>query len=115
MFKVTSIAAFVFGNLFVFMGVFNGSGHTKPSMILNIARLWFFRIPLVFILSGKIMTLSFIRWEFLDDLFSKLAQPLSAYPYDALWWSMLISNILASFWAYDIFRKGKWKQAKIYS
>ena len=115
MFKVTSIAAFVFGNLFVFMGVFNGSGHTKPSMILNIARLWFFRIPLVFILSGKIISLLSIKWKFLLDLFSELAQPLSAFPYDALWWSMLISNLLASIWAYAIFRKGKWKQAKIYS
>ncbi len=113
MFKVTSFAAFVFGILFMFMGVFNGSGHTKPSMILNIARLWLFRIPLVFILSGKIISLLSIKWKFLIDIFSKLAQPLSAFPYDALWWSMLISNILASIWAYSIFRKGKWKQARI--
>ncbi len=115
MFKVTSFAAFVFGNLFMFMGVFNGSGHTKPSMILNIARLWFFRIPLVFILSGKIISLLSIKWKFLIVFFSKLAQPLSAFPYDALWWSMLISNFLASIWAYSIFRKGKWKQAKIHT
>ena len=115
MFRVTSFAALVFSNLFMFMGVFNGSGHTKPSMFLNIARLWLFRIPLVFILSGKIIPLLPIKWKLLIDFLCRLAQPLAAFPYDALWWSMLISNILASILAYSIFRQGKWKQAKIYT
>ena len=114
MFKVTSVASLVFGILFVFMGAFNGSGHTKPTMIINISRLWLFRIPLVFILSGKILQLSFIHDGYLRNFFVTLAAPLAEFPYDALWWSMVISNILTSLWAFLIYKKGDWKKARIH-
>jgi putative MATE family efflux protein len=113
MFKVTSLASLVFGILFVLMGAFNGSGHTKPMMILNISRLWLFRIPLVFLLSGRLLDIAFLQGDFTQKLLHFMANPLSEYPYDALWWSMVISNIFSSIWAYAIFKKGKWKQAKI--
>ncbi|MEA2097331.1 MAG: MATE family efflux transporter [Candidatus Cloacimonadota bacterium] len=113
MFKVVSFAALIFSVLFVFMGVFNGSGHTKPTMILNISRLWFLRIPLVFILSGKILEFAFVRDSFLSGILTKLAGPLSAHSYDALWWSMLISNIFTTIMAIFIYRQGKWKTGSI--
>lgn len=113
MFKVVSFAAFIFSLLFVFMGVFNGSGHTKPLMVLNISRFWFLRIPLVFILSGKILEFAFIRNSFLSGIFTKLSNPLSAHPYDALWWSMLISNFVTIIMAVIIYRQGKWKKGSI--
>jgi len=113
MFKVVSFAALIFSVLFVFMGVFNGSGHTKPTMILNISRLWFLRIPLVFILSGKILEYAFIRDSFLNEILTKLSIPLSTHSYDALWWSMLISNIFTTIMAIFIYRQGKWKTGSI--
>jgi len=113
MFKVVSFAALIFSVLFVFMGVFNGSGHTRPTMVLNISRLWFLRIPLVFILSGKILEFAFIRDSFLNGILTKLSIPLSDHSYDALWWSMLISNVLTTLLAVIIYRQGKWKEGKI--
>ena len=113
MFKVVSFAALIFSVLFVFMGVFNGSGHTKPTMILNISRLWFLRIPLVFILSGKILEFAFIRDSLLNEILTKLSIPLSTHSYDALWWSMLISNIFTTIMAIFIYRQGKWKKGSI--
>ena len=113
MMRITSFAAAVFAVLFVFIGVFNGSGHTRPAMLFNISRLWFFRIPLVYILSGYILKLSLFDSDFFRKIFYPLSIPLAAYPYDALWWSMLISNILAGLWAFTVYRKGKWKKGMI--
>ncbi len=113
MFQIVSLAAWVFGFLFVFMGVFNGSGHTKPTMILNIVRLWLLRIPLVFILSGKLLNLSFFSNSFLKDILKQISLILAGHSYDALWWSMLISNIVTSIWAVIIYKRDKWKTGKI--
>lgn len=111
MFRVTSLASFVFGIVFIFMGVFNGSGHTKPTMLLNIVRLWGLRIPFVLLLSG--LALRYIRVDFLIPFLDWMAKPLAAYPYDALWWSMVISNTIVAIGAFAIYRKGTWKKAKI--
>jgi Na+-driven multidrug efflux pump len=115
MFRIVAVAANIFGIMFVFMGVFNGSGHTKPAMLVNISRLWFFRIPLTYMLSGYLLNFSFFQSDIFVAIISKLSAPLSEHPYDALWWAMLISNILASTWAYLIYRKGRWKKARIHS
>jgi len=112
MFKVTSIATFVFGFMFVFTGVFNGAGLTGASLKINVSRLWLFRIPAVFILSGKILDIDAIARSPIAGLLEKIAQPLSAYPYDALWWSMIISNAAAGIWSYFIYKRGKWKKLK---
>ncbi len=112
MFRVTSFASFIFGGMFVFMGVFNGSGQTGASLRVNIGRLWLFRIPFVYILSGRILDFPFIQHTFIAQFLSILAKPLAAYPYDALWWSMVVSNSLATLWCYLIYRKGKWKTLK---
>ncbi len=112
--RITSFAAFIFALSFVFIGVFNGSGHTKFSMIFNISRLWIFRIPLVFILSGRLMGLVLFQNGLWQKILLLLSRPLTEYPYDALWWSMLISNIIAGFGAFLIYKKGKWKKARIH-
>jgi len=114
MFKVTSFAAFIFAIGFIFMGVFNGLGHTKLAMVFNVSRLWAFRIPLVFILSGKVLQLTFFSNGLGSDFFKKMATPLVDHPYDALWWSMLVSNILSGLAALYLYKRGKWKSAKIY-
>ncbi|MBN2018078.1 MAG: MATE family efflux transporter [Candidatus Cloacimonetes bacterium] len=113
MFKVTPIASCIFGVLFVFIGAFNGSGHTKPVMLLNVGRLWFVRIPLVYILSGSILHLAFLKGSFLYPLLYKLSLPLSTYPYESLWWSMVASNMITSIIAYMIYKRGTWKRSQI--
>jgi len=111
MFRVTSVASFIFGIVFIFMGVFNGSGHTKPTMILNIVRLWGLRIPFVLMLSG--LALKYVGFDLLKPFLGYMARPLAEYPYDALWWSMVISNSIIAVWAFFIYKKGNWKKAKI--
>ena len=113
--KITCFTSFIFAIIFVFIGVFNGSGHTKSTMVINIARLWAFRIPLVFILSGAIMNYWIFGKPPLSGIFTILAYPLRERPYFALWYSMLASNIFSAAWAYIIYRKGKWQKAKIHS
>lgn len=113
MFKITAVASNFFGLLFVLMGVFNGSGQTVSAMMFNIARFWIFRVPLVYLLSGKLLDLPFLRSGFIERLLIALAEPLSSNPYDALWWSMLFSNIMAATIAFIIYRRGSWKKVKI--
>lgn len=113
MFKITSFASLLFGVGFIFMGVFNGSGHTKYSMIFNLMRLWLLRIPLVYILSGELLRLNIPMFNHLDSFLTQLSLPLSAHPYDALWWSMVISNSLAGAAAFFIYRMGRWKQPTV--
>jgi len=115
MFRITSVAAFIFAIGFTFMGVFNGSGHTKLAMVFNVSRLWAFRIPLVLLLSGKVVHLTLLGNGIGRRFLEIMASPLSEHPYDALWWSMLISNIFSGLAAFYLYRKGKWKSAKIFS
>jgi len=112
MFKVSSIATLEFSIIFVFMGAFNGSGHTRYTMILNIGRLWGLRIPFVLLLSG--MAKEFISWQPLQPFFEFMAKPLADIPYDALWYSMVISNLIIAIWAGVLYKRGKWKTLKIH-
>ncbi len=112
--KVIAVAAFLFSMVFVFFGVFNGSGHTKFVMTFNILRLWAFRIPFVFVLSGAVLKLNIFKTGILQNAFTTIAKPLANHPYDAVWWSMLISNLLVLIIAFISFKRGKWKKAKIY-
>jgi putative MATE family efflux protein len=111
MFRVTSMASLIFGIVFLFFGVFNGSGHTKPNMILNIVRLWGLRIPFVLMLSG--LAVKYVKIEFFQPFFAWMAKPLAEHPYDALWWSMVISNSVIAICSIIIYRRGNWKQVKI--
>ena len=111
MFKLMAIASFVFGILFVLNGFFNGAGKTKLTLIFNVARLWVFRIPLVYILSGRLIEISPFFGQF--EIMKKIALPLAKFPYDSLWWSMVISNICAVLIAYYLYRLGTWKKTQI--
>lgn len=111
MFRITAFAGTFFGILFVFIGVFNGAGKTIDAMMFNIARLWIFQVPLVYLLSGKLI--EYTNIEALQKALTFLAAPLHNYPYDALWWSMLISNAIASIIAIIVYSQGNWKNVKI--
>ncbi|HPE20602.1 MAG TPA: MATE family efflux transporter [Candidatus Mcinerneyibacteriales bacterium] len=109
MFKITSVASFIFGAVFMFIGLFNGAGKTGAVFLFNVSRLWLFRIPFVYLLSGRI---SGPETGWMAALLDFLARPLASHPYDALWWSMIISNFLAALWAFILYKKGSWKHVR---
>jgi len=112
MFRLKAFASFFFGFIFVFNGVFNGSGYTAPVFYVSISRLWGMRIPLTYILSGILLGYPVFANSFASGFLAKVAVPLSTHPYEALWWSMIISNFIAGIWAFLIFRRGTWKKTK---
>ncbi len=112
MFKIVSVAAWVFGVIFVFTGLFNGAGKTTSVFMFNVSRLWLFRIPLVYILSGKILEFDWFKINIFEKAVNLLSSPLSEHPYEALWWGMLISNVLSAAWAFILYKRGKWKEVK---
>lgn len=69
----------------VFQGLFQGSGKTKYSMIMDISRLWAIRIPLILIL-GK---------------FTNLGS-------EGIWISMNISNVVICGYGYIIYKSNLW-------
>lgn len=112
MFKLKAFASFLFGFIFVFNGVFNGSGYTVPVFYVSISRLWGIRIPLTYILSGILLGYPFFANSYVSGILASIAKPLVEHPYDALWWSMIISNLIAAIWEYLIYRRGTWKKTK---
>jgi len=113
MFKITSFAAWIFGVIFVFTGFFNGAGKTTSVLAFNVSRLWIFRIPLVYILSGKILNFEIFKESFIQPFFKFMSSFLTNNPYESLWWAMLISNILSAIWAFFLYRRGNWKKIRI--
>ncbi len=89
-FKIVSYSVVLLGFLFIFNGVFQGSGHTMSAMIVNLFRLWAVRIPVIYL----------------------LAFVLNHGP-KGIWWAMFISNLLSGILAYIIFLTGKWKHKVI--
>ncbi len=78
-----------FSVLQAFMAAFNGSGHTMSSMWLMISRLWFMRIPLIYLMG----------WTF------KMGS-------DGIWWAMGLSNAGAALMAFLLYLPGSWKTPK---
>lgn len=76
----------------VFVGVFQGSGHTVMAMILMAGRLLAVRIPLIVLLSR------------LFDLGSR-----------AIWYSLLLSNAIACIVGAIMYLSGRWKRAVIHN
>ncbi len=113
MFKITSLATFLFSFVFVFNGVFNGSGYTRPTMLLNISRLWLFRIPLTYILAGKIYEKFPVIYNLMPNLFDRLSNIVKPYSYDSLFWAMVVSNLLISILSFIVYLGGGWKRVKV--
>lgn len=76
----------------VFTGLFQGSGHTKYAMKMEVGRLWFVRIPMILI---------FNRFT---DLGST-----------GIWISMTTSNLIICIYAYVIYLRGYWRETVISS
>ncbi|MTI71302.1 MAG: MATE family efflux transporter [Firmicutes bacterium] len=73
----------------VFIGTFQGSGHTVSAMVIMMGRLWFFRIPLIIIFKN------------FTNLGSK-----------SVWFAMISSNALICLVGLGIYLTGRW-QTKI--
>lgn len=112
MFKISAYATWIFGILMVLMGVFNGSGHSRSTMTFNISRLWFFRIPIAYVLAGFFIGKDLGIFSFLESSVNYLGTILAPYQYESLWWAMVVSNAAGVLMAYSIYRKGNWKVSK---
>lgn len=75
------------GMFSVFQGVFQGSGHTKYSMAMEIGRLWLVRIPLILLLKN----------------FTDIGPT-------GIWFSMVFSNLIVVIFGLYIYRKGSWSE-----
>jgi putative MATE family efflux protein len=74
----------------LFIGTFQGSGHTIYSMILSMGRLWIYRIPLIMIF-----------------------QKLTNWGSEGVWYAMVLSNLLTTITGLIFFLSGKWEKRVI--
>jgi len=88
LFRVVAPSVVFFGLFHAVTGALQGAGDTRPVMVLNIARLWLLRIPVVYLLA------------FLFD-----AGPAS------IWWGMFVSNMVTALMGLFYLRKGTWVNA----
>ena len=70
----------------VFQGIFQGSGHTKYSMSMEIGRLWFVRLPMI------------LLFKYFTTVGST-----------GIWFSMSSSNLIVCLYGYYLYRKGGWQ------
>lgn len=75
------------GMFSVLQGIFQGSGHTKYSMAMEIGRLWFVRLPMILIFK----------------YYSNLG-PVG------IWFSMSFSNLIICIYGYLRYRTGNWRE-----
>lgn len=71
----------------VLQGVFQGSGHTKYSMAMEIGRLWAIRLPMILI------------FKYFTNVGST-----------GIWFSMSFSNLIICIYGYMMYRKGQWEK-----
>lgn len=84
--KYISLSMPLMGIFSVLQGVFQGSGHTKYSMNMEIGRLWFVRLPMIL-----------------------LFKHLTSIGSTGIWFSMSSSNLIICLYGYYIYRKGYWR------
>ncbi|MBN2853010.1 MAG: MATE family efflux transporter [Clostridia bacterium] len=88
--KIIIITLPLMGIFQSFIGLFQGSGHTKFAMMMMIGRLWFLRLPMIYLL---------MRFTQMDE---KL-----------IWYAMLVSNLIICTVGFIGYLKGSWKQKTI--
>ncbi len=74
----------------VFIGTFQGSGHTIMAMIIMMGRLWGLRIPLIILFKN----------------FTNLGT-------NSVWYAMILSNFIICIIGYSLYRTGKWQEKVI--
>ena len=71
----------------VLQGMFQGSGHTKYSMSMEIGRLWFVRLPMILVFKH-----------------------LTNIGPTGIWISMTVSNLIACIYGFLIYRRNTWQE-----
>jgi putative MATE family efflux protein len=77
-------------------GAFQGSGRTLPVMAANLARIWLFRIPLVYLVSFVI-----------------LRGPLDLDASLGIWMGMFLSNLFSFLFIFILYLRGQWARSRI--
>jgi len=85
MFRIFGPSVIFFSLFTIINGAFQGGGDTKPVMIMNVMRLWVFRVPLAWFLA-----------HFLE------------LGYNGIWYAMAASNICIAVISYLLYRKERW-------
>jgi len=85
-----SISMPLMGIFSILQGIFQGSGHTKYSMSMEIGRLWLVRLPMIL-----------------------LFKYLTSIGETSIWFSMSFSNVVICIYGYLIYRKGHWQRKVI--
>ncbi|CAM2839592.1 MATE family efflux transporter [Hathewaya histolytica] len=84
--RFTSISLPLMGVFSVLQGVFQGSGHTKYSMAMEIGRLWFVRLPMILVFKH----------------FTSIGAT-------GIWFSMCFSNLIVCIYGFVVYKKGHWE------
>ncbi|MGK0469167.1 MATE family efflux transporter [Clostridium sp.] len=84
--KYISFSMPLMGIMSVFKGIFQGAGHTKYSMTMDIGRLWFVRLPMI------------LLFKYFTTVGS-----------NGIWISMSSSNLIICLYGYYLYRKGNWQ------
>ncbi len=82
---IMSVSMPLMGIFSVLQGLFQGSGHTKYAMSMEIGRLWFVRLPMIL----------------LFKYFSSMNEV-------GIWLSMSSSNLIICLYGYLIYKRGRW-------
>lgn len=90
--QLITISIPLMGIFQVFIGTFQGSGHSILSMIMMMSRLWLFRLPLILILKN----------------YTNLAE-------NSVWYSMVFSNLITCIIGYIMYKAGSWQKSVIKS
>lgn len=85
-----SLSMPLMGIFSVLQGIFQGSGNTKYSMIMEIGRLWFVRLPMILIFKN------FTNWGS-----------------TGIWFSMSFSNLIVCIYGYWLYKKDVWQKKTI--
>ncbi|WP_026894415.1 MATE family efflux transporter [Clostridiisalibacter paucivorans] len=88
--KLISMGLPLVGFFQIFIGTFQGSGHTISAMIIMMGRLWGLRIPMILIFKK----------------FTNLGP-------SSVWYSMVLSNAFICIIGFGIYMTGKWKKKVI--
>lgn len=88
--QLISLSLPLVGIFQIFIGTFQGSGHTVSAMLLMAGRLWGLRIPLIL-----------------------LFQNITTWGSTAIWYAMVLSNLIICLTAYAVYLTGGWQKKVI--
>jgi len=106
---IVSSCYIIFSIMFSLTGVLRGAGDTVIPMFITLISLWFVRIPIASLLSGKFYALT-QGWGYQLHLPSLLNGELKE---TGVWLAIPIAWMLGAFFSFWYYRMGKWKNKRI--